>query len=66
MQREVPLFLRSPDQGKTDDHGKYQNLEHISLGKSSLTGLDGIRFLIGIQDAAHLGSLDIGSCHLRR
>ena len=32
--KEWFAFFSDGDQGKTDDHCEYENLEHISLGKS--------------------------------
>lgn len=62
--QEWSSFFTDCDQCETDDQGKHQNLEHVSVSKcGDWVGRD--RVFQGVKDTAHFCSLDIGCCHLK-
>ena len=62
--QEWSSFFTDCDQCETDDQGKHQNLEHVSVSKcGDWVGRDQV--FQGVKDTAHFCSLDICCCHLK-
>ena len=66
VRQRLPFFADQPDQGKTDDNGKYKNLKHISAVQKQLPDWTESGFLTVSRILAHIRSCDIGCCHLER